>query len=682
MGMAGDAERLCEALWAAGGSSVLSELAGSLPEDLRASGARSRAVSAAVRQGWASKAGSRISLTDKGRSRFGPYHLRRESALAREPEPEVPYIVPAAELNGIISRIPMQHGFYVRLVIDAVIARYHLADIRNEPWPGFMAIGGSGTGKTTMHRLLCRLFGFDPVPITVNLTQAHTRGQLKGKVIPGQGFTPSPYMLAPYLAFEEVDKDPSLISLVDPYFLGEIRQSSGGISYRILPVPALYANPPDKGDRYSLMHPAWRRRSVFLDTQYMSRKDKGSIEDFADWLDNPDSIPEALLRLEAFSVPERLPEQAKAVLQSVKELLSPDFRDRDLYCGLGPLELMTLGQQALTGMSPEISAWHVGLFYLAVTATIPGQVISDAFPIWESLYDLAGSPLAVLRASVRSLRAQSEERRRSAEIARRESPEDLLLASMREERKKLSALREIDKHLELFNPNLFYDGTDEIEIAEAYGDDLRIVRRRIAVARNANELAVILSVKSKILAEALPYSGRLRRELQRIERLETEEPEEPATETVPVSNAPTGKPLCERCGSPAILQAEIYKPGGETARAKLCLGDYAGVKSQSELSGYTISVIDRYPVTLQAPPRLAITSGPRLGSSFARCVFSHIIARRASSVIVASMYYPSSYMRANSASGERRIPCCSACRDKAIQYAGSLGYPYYREENI
>jgi hypothetical protein len=547
------AESVCHALLELGGTGTPSGLTTALPGILTTARVRTEILSYAERNGWITRTQRRVELTAKGHDRFGTRQLPRESVITVKNNPV--YAPPIGQYESVVSRLPMPHQMFVRMLIDAIIARRHLANTRNEPWPGFVGIGGSGTGKTTMHRLICRMCDFEITACTVNLTRAHTSGELKGLWGgPKYGFVPSKYMGFPYLVFEEVDKDAEKIKLVDPYFLGEIKAETRGKSYRILPVPVILGNPPEKGDRYSLVHPAWRRRSVFLDTQYLSAAEKISIEDFAEWLDTPGNLEPGMLHIENFKVPERLSESGKAILQCVRELLSTDFRNRDLYSGTGPLELITLGHVALHGQSHEIAAWHVGLYYLGIASTIPGQVVPDALPMWVKLYDHMGESLSALRGIIKSSKSASELAIRSAEVAKIETPEDLANARMRFRVDKIKALRTVDNWLKLFDPSSFYEDTHYFHIAVQFDDAFTAIRAEVNSAVDPPALEIALKIHNRTCGLAEQYTNALRQELARIEREESEpDTPEPVYDAVIVDDSVPGTDVA------------VYKPDADIA---------------------------------------------------------------------------------------------------------------------
>lgn len=705
-----DAEEACRALWELGDSVTSVRLSQALPALLAVPADRKQILDYAERQGWIIRANRRIELTGKGQQRFSPYLRPREESPGTQIKPA--YTVPLKTLESVLSRLPMQHRLFVTLLSDTIVARRHLALSRNEPWPGHIAIGGSGTGKTTMHRLICRLFEFDPVPCTVNLTQAHTRGALKGTVITGHGFMPSPYMRLPYLAFEEVDKEKSLVSLVDPYFLGEISHETRGQPYHIFPAPAIFANPPDDSkDRYSLVHPAWRRRSVFLDTQFMSPREKEQIEDFADWLDSPGNLSPGLLQLDSFTVPGRLSDAGKAMLQCVRELLSPGFRNLDLYCGTGPLELITLGHIAVYGMSHEVAAWHIGLCYLGIGSTVAGELTPDALTVWERLYPLAGSDLASLRKALRSAKSSAETARESAEIERQISPEDAMLARMQESKRKLQALNRCGKWIRFFDPDRFYDDTSfdhegetyyHYDITEQIRDDFQIMHGEINQAKDSDTLTTAITLFNRLAAYARPFVGYLQAEFDRIRQEESEPDSQEDDYGEPVRAEIISEPEipdCIRCTMPAIVFAKVrHINGGMPARLALCTSHYLAYQSARDL---ITEIIERYPTFDRE--RLAINPGPAsmisdrvgleikparqlaispnsvspgsAGSQIVWCAFSHMIPRIAALHIIGSPYP----FHAANTRYENSVPCCNKCKSKAYEYLRSSGMTYIKE---
>jgi hypothetical protein len=489
-----DAERVCETLRELGGTATRGAVWGALSEPPAGQTERREILAYASRQGWLDAAPRRLSLTPKGSARFGPQHLSRESASAAIAEPD--YEPPRDLYVSILNGLPEPHANFVDVIVSQIIARYHLADLRLAEWPGNMTIGGSGTGKTTLNRLICRLFDMDIVAHTVDMTQAQTLGALRGLHVPQQGFQPSHYMSYPYLAFEEVDKDETRIKIIDAYFRGEIRQEARGKRYQVLPVPVIYANPPRKGGeliaegegKYALLHPAWRRRSFVLDTDYVSPDDKADVEDFAAWLDSDGNLEPGILQRQSFRVAPRLNDESKAMLRNVRELLTTDFRNRNLWPGFGPLELTALGMAALYGLDDESAAWRIGNSYLIITETIPGQVIPGALEIWKSVAGMRGRTTEEIREHIRAQIKAREAQASKTLVKPAPTADEIARAHYAFIENRTVMEDNLTKALILFDPGRFGASPYEQTISEQCNRKIRSFLKAIAGTHNAEEL--------------------------------------------------------------------------------------------------------------------------------------------------------------------------------------------------
>ena len=76
---------------------------------------------------------------------------RRAVLVATVPEP--------AAASADLAALPAEHQAVLRLVEDAVVARRALRTVYPTNWPGFVLLGPTGTGKTSLGQLAGRRFG-------------------------------------------------------------------------------------------------------------------------------------------------------------------------------------------------------------------------------------------------------------------------------------------------------------------------------------------------------------------------------------------------------------------------------------------------------------------------------------------------------------------------------------------
>jgi hypothetical protein len=212
-----------------------------------------------------------------------------------------------------------------------------------------------------------------------NMTEAQTRGALIGATNSTRtGFMPSPYMELPYACFDELDKAKQIDNVIDPYMHGTIMHFTRGVQYPISPVVLCLANPKEN-DRYGIIHNAWRRRSVFMNTGGLPESARDMIDVVADMED----VPSGLLPMDSFTVPESLDDTGKAVIRASRELYTKGFQR--IYCGSRSIELLALGCMAVTGCSPAVAAHHVVAHFATVASTIPGQLVPYASVAWKEV---------------------------------------------------------------------------------------------------------------------------------------------------------------------------------------------------------------------------------------------------------------------------------------------------------
>src|SRR6266536_38815 len=309
-------------------------------------------------------------------------------------------------LDATAAGWPYAHRAFLDLLCSQMVARHHLADSRTARHLGFMAIGETGTGKTAMGELACHLFGLDFKAVR-RILYRETAGSLLGRREPEPGggwrLEPSEAAGLPLLLVDEFDEGEDAVRRVAwGFFQGETAVRHEGQLWNIRPVPMLAANPPQAGDRYRLLRPEYRRRSVVLDTGYM----RGRSHEIEDMLTGYyQAARPGALSLDRLTLPAaRLDDRGRAVLRSVRHVLTEAGREE--FPGVEAIELVTLGRLALMGSDDHaLAAFATTLAYLQVTATVPGQVVEGWQPDMRALREQLGDGAAALAGAVERGRA-------------------------------------------------------------------------------------------------------------------------------------------------------------------------------------------------------------------------------------------------------------------------------------
>ncbi|MGW8816332.1 hypothetical protein, partial [Gordonia terrae] len=124
-------------------------------------------------------------------------------------------------LDEALDGWPHAHRAFGRLLVSNAVARRHLAAVRRRGWLGFMAIGETGSGKSSAVERSAELLGLDLARVRVFLP-GKTAGELLGRreqTPNGWQFTPAPLTRGPLAFFDEYDKadDPTRRAAL-PYF--------------------------------------------------------------------------------------------------------------------------------------------------------------------------------------------------------------------------------------------------------------------------------------------------------------------------------------------------------------------------------------------------------------------------------------------------------------------------------
>lgn len=290
---------------------------------------------------------------------------------------ETPAIIAGAnreDLDAAIARWPAEpQRAFLRMLVAAIVSRWHLAGQRPQRHPGFVAAGRTGTGKTSMAQFVCRVLGLDAEAHIIYLA-SRTAGEVLGRreMDPQTAewrYDPSPLLGRPLLVFDEFDKanrDQQRAALL--CFQGDTRAVIEETSVHLRAVPMLACNTQEQ-----LPIPAeYRRRSVVL-----------NMDPFADALDDLDL---ALYELDAVGGPPRLeldsmrPALARLppdVYKLLRDVLRAALTSEGwTLCNVDAVELIALGYTAGTELQ--------GLDLDAVTLTAARDYLTCAETVDET----------------------------------------------------------------------------------------------------------------------------------------------------------------------------------------------------------------------------------------------------------------------------------------------------------
>jgi len=310
---------------------------------------------------------SRVRLTSSGWSRY----------VSADPVSAGDVLDQALDLWGHLGLYA--HRAYLELLWSAMVARARLADSRPDRHLGFMAVGGTGTGKSALADMTCSVFGLPRARHTLNLP-SQTVGAVLGRREPapggGQRWVPSPVAALPFVLFDEFDKaDEPVRRAVLPYFQGDVEVQAEGEVHRLLPTPMLASNVPTQADRLKQLRAEYRRRSVVLDTGYAGGHGDAIERALTDYY----AGPRPHLDLAALPQPQRtLPALAGKVLDQLGEVLTDTGRQH--RPPRQALEAAALGRASLAGDTSDHgalwAAYSIGSAYLQVTEQLDGEVVT------------------------------------------------------------------------------------------------------------------------------------------------------------------------------------------------------------------------------------------------------------------------------------------------------------------
>lgn len=512
-----------------------------------------QALKPMLEAGWVVKTGKRrVELTPKGRKRF---------AQKVDDVPNVPSVSPvsiptnlpavvhdAGTLGEILDVLPPVQSSFVEMMACAIVARHHFGETRTSYHPAFMVVGETGTGKTALARILCRMFGFDET-MHVQLIGQKTVGELRGR----RANTPMGWMYQlpeemtlPFVVFDEYDKATiQKREAVLHYFQGETLVRVESAYYQDLSVPMLVANPPRTGDRYEMLRPEYRRRAFVLDTAFMKRRGS-EVEEF---IRNAYALTEnAVIDLKyAKPTTERVTDAAVIVLQTVRDLLTDDGQEE--YPGTTFLETLVLGYCGLhqTNDTAE-AAYRVGYAYLLSAETV-GHAKSHAVVAWHDHTDLTN-------AEAWSQNVKEVVKKRPAEVAVRDETTEYAT-----ELKWLAVREKWATHFEdladdVENPPSDWNTRENRKVYRTLANVLRTVADHCRAAKSQERLKAVITASQQYEAKAQEF----------VDQWGEEEDEEEYEET-------------------EVVQGEVVEEGNEYQNTSTALAQTVSVLARMRAKG-------------------------------------------------------------------------------------------------
>ncbi|TAN31374.1 hypothetical protein EPN29_13520 [bacterium] len=329
----------------------------------------------------------------------------------------IPGVDVGQQLGEAIACFPSEaQQAFARLLLSGIVARHHLAVHYTDGWGGFICCGPTQTGKTSLARLPCRIFGWDELG-TLRMLPDETPGSVFARRVQrADGFTvEQPAILRnAYVCFDEWDKaEPDVRKAAGQLLMGYVATELEGARVEIRPSVMVCLNTGPEG--LAVLNQAYVRRSVVLDTGALT----GLLDD----------IDEAMRRLyRRVAIPRLDLDHLRPPAQELPDEERKELRD-DLrqgltqegwqLCDVEALSRLALGRAALQADNDLRRAAHAtALDYLTCSATVGHAVPGFASRVSRELGGRGplGPDPAAAQAEVEARRvAKLDAERREAE---------------------------------------------------------------------------------------------------------------------------------------------------------------------------------------------------------------------------------------------------------------------------
>ncbi|HYB31303.1 MAG TPA: hypothetical protein VEF89_32235 [Solirubrobacteraceae bacterium] len=348
----------------------------------------------------------------------------------------------APALDEAIGCLPSESlRAFARLALSAVVARRHLSGTHPDGWPGFVALGPTGTGKTLIAKLICATFGLrDAQAIRLLIAGHETFGSLfVRRERDGDGWRPisAPHLELPFVCLDEYDKAPGeLRAACGGLLLGAAEADHEGLPVRVRPIVYLAMNRTPARALDAVLPDAFIRRAVVIDTEPLAPLLVGLDEQAHRLLSGAVAIPR--IDLDRLRPPETLPHELRDYLRKLLRACLTD--DGFRLTQVDALAKGSLGRAALIGGDLAGSTTATAIDYLTCAATLGHAVPGTAAALSRLT---AGGPLSPDLGSV----AVEADRRERLQAERETARQRERLQFVADRERVASQLREIRRAL-------------------------------------------------------------------------------------------------------------------------------------------------------------------------------------------------------------------------------------------